>query len=77
WSGDAPRDLDELGRRFGEPAETECRRLSAALYGPARSDWNPEVLLRAARRPPSPDKRTEPGESRLPPLWPGSAAESG
>ena len=77
WSGDAPRDLDELGRRFGEPAESECRRLSAALYGPARSDWNPEVLLRAARRPPSPDKRTEPGESRLPPLWPGSAAESG
>lgn len=77
WSGDAPRGLDELGRRFGEPAETECRRLSAALYGPGRADWNPEVLLRAARRPPSLAKRTEPGESRLPPLWPGSAAESG
>ena len=77
WSGDGPRDLDELGRRLGEPAESECRRLSAALYGPARSDWNPEVLLRAARRPPSPAKGTEPGESRLPPLWPGSAAESG
>ena len=77
WSGDAPRDLDELGRRFGEPAETECRRLSAALYGPGRADWNPEALLRAARRPPSLAKRTGPGESRLPPLWPGSAAESG
>ena len=77
WSGDAPRDLAELGRRFGEPAVTECRRLSAALYGPGRSDWNPEVLLRAARRPPSLAKGTEPDESRLPPLWPGSAAESG
>ncbi|MYA31258.1 MAG: protein BatD [Gammaproteobacteria bacterium] len=77
WSGDAPRDLGELGRRFGEPAETECRRLSAAVYGPGSPDWNAEVLLRAARRPPSLATRTEPGESRLPPLWPGSAAESG
>ena len=77
WSGDAPRDLDELGRRFGEPAATECRRLSAALYGPGRPHWNPEVLLRAARRPPSLTTSTESGESRLPPLWPGSAAESG
>ena len=77
WSGDAPRNLAELGRRFGEPAEAECRRLSAALYGPGRADWNPEVLLRAARRPPAAAAPAETGESRLPPLWPGNAAESG
>ena len=77
WSGAAPRNLGELGRRFGEPAETECRRLSAALYGRGWTGWNPEVLLRAARRPPPPAKSHETRRSRLPPLWPGNAAESG
>ena len=77
WSGAAPRNLGELGRRLGEPAGTECRRLSAALYGPGGASWNADVLLRAARRPPPLAEPAEPGRSRLPPLWPGSAAESG
>lgn len=77
WSGDAPRNLGELGRRLGEPAETGCRLLSAALYGPGGASWDPDVLLRAARRPPPLATPKETGRSRLPPLWPGKAAESG
>ena len=77
WSDGAPRDLNELGRRLGGPAETECRRLCAALYGPDRPSWNPDVLLRAARRPPPLESPPKPGRSRLPPLWRGNAAESG
>lgn len=77
WSDDPPRNLNELGRRFGEPGETECRLLSASLYGPGRPNWNPDVLLRAARRPPPLEAPEKPGRSRLPPLWPGKAAENG
>lgn len=77
WPGAAPRDLNELGRRFGGPAETECRRLSAALYGPGRTGWDPDVLLKAARRPPPREPAARRGRSRLPPLWPGEVAESG
>lgn len=77
WRGAAPRHLDELGRRLGGPAETECRRLSAALYGPGRASWDPEVLLKAARRPPPLESPAKAGRSRLPPLWPGEVAESG
>ena len=77
WPGAAPRNLNELGRRFGGPARTECRRLSAALYGPGRASWNPEVLLKAARRPPPPESPAKARRSRLPPLWPGEVAERG
>ena len=77
WPGAPPRNLNELGRRLGGPAETECRRLSAALYGPDRKSWNPDALLKAARRAPPPAVPAKPDRSRLPPLWPGNAAERG
>ena len=77
WTGAPPRNLNELGRRFGGPAETECRRLSAALYGPGPASWDPRVLLNAARRPPPLEAPAAPARSRLPPLWRGEVAESG
>ncbi len=76
WPDAAPRDLNELGRRLGGPAETECRRLSASLYGPGKASWDPDVLLRAARRPPPVAPPEKPAPGRLPPLWPGKTAES-
>ena len=76
WPGAAPRSLDELGRRLGGPAETACRHLNAALYGPGRADWDPAALLEAARRPP-PAAPAKTARNPLPPLWPGNPAESG
>lgn len=77
WPGAPPRNLNELGRRLGGAAETECRGLSAALYGPGRASWDSEVLLKAARRPPPPAAPARPDRSRLPPLWRGEVPESG
>lgn len=77
WPAAPPRNLGELGRRLGEPAETECRRLSAALYGRSGADWDARVLLQAARRPASRLPVQPKGRSRLPALWPESSAESG
>lgn len=77
WPAAPPRNLGELGRRLGEPAETECRRLSAALYGLAGGDWDARVLLQAARRPVSGPPPQSKGQSRLPALLPKSSTESG
>ncbi len=77
WGSGAPRNLRQLGDRFGEPAATECRRLDAALYAPAAGSWNPAVLLQAARRPPPVRTPGRPGHSGLPELWPRKPGESG
>ena len=77
WPAAPPRNLGELGRRLGDPAESECRRLSAVLYGRAGAGWDARVLLQAARRPVSRPPAQAKSRSRLPALWPESSAESG
>ena len=77
WGSGAPRNLRQLGDRFGEPAATEFRRLSAALYAPAAGSWNSAVVLQAARRPPPVQTPGRLDRSSLPDLWPRKPGERG
>ncbi len=77
WGRGAPRNLHELAERLGEPASTECRRLSSALYATRGRSWDGKVLLAATRRPPLASREEASARSRLPRLWPGTPVESG
>lgn len=49
WPDDAPRSLGALAARVADPLAGELRTLSKASYGPERSDWDRDAMVKALR----------------------------